>query len=146
VKEVRMSLWNQEDDEIMAEINITPLVDIMLVLLIIFMLVSTLVDFSAIKVELPKAATGEAAKMKSVAIVITKSGDYFAAGNPMPSFDALRNFLEEQKRANPGLQAVVSADTHVSHGHVIKVIDLIRKLNISKFAISVELSEDESGR
>lgn len=137
-----MSLMNQDDDDIMAEINITPLVDIMLVLLIIFMLVSTLVDFSAIKVELPKAATGETAKIESVAIVITRAGEYFVAGNLVDSFEALRKILEDKKNINPDLQAVISADTNVSHGHVVKVIDLIRKLNITKFAISVELSED----
>jgi biopolymer transport protein ExbD len=138
-----VSLMKQEDDEILAEINITPLVDIMLVLLITFMLVSSLVDSSAIKVELPKAATGEDAKIESISIVITKSGEYYLSGDPVTSFDELKQAVADKKRQNPDVQAIISADTNVSHGHVIKVIDLIRKLDISKFAISVELSEDE---
>jgi biopolymer transport protein ExbD len=133
----------ENDDDILAEINITPLVDIMLVLLITFMLISSLVDFSAIKVELPKAATGEDAKLESISIVITKSGEYYLSGEPVNSFDELRNAVQVKKTQNPQVQAVISADTNVSHGHVIKVIDLIRKLDISKFAISVELPEDE---
>lgn len=137
-----MSLMNHDDDEIIADINITPLVDIMLVLLITFMLVSTLVDFSAINVELPKAATGEDAHIESVGIVVTKAGEYFVAGDLVGSLDGLKKILTEKKKHNPAVQAIISADKNVSHGHVVKVIDLVRKLDISKFAISVELAED----
>lgn len=137
-----MSLMNQNEEEILSDINITPLVDIMLVLLITFMLVSSIVDFSAIEVELPKAATGESAKTESVAIVVSKAGQYFVAGNLVNSFDELREILQTKKVQNPEVQAVISADTNVSHGHVVKVIDLVRKSDIAKFAISVELSEE----
>lgn len=139
-----MSFQKDDDGQIMAEINITPLVDIMLVLLIIFMMVSTLVDYSAIHVELPKAATAETAKSESISIVISKSGEYFLSGTPMRSIDELKQNIQRLKDQNPGIQAVISADKSVSHGQVVKVIDLIRKSNISKFAISVELSEDEN--
>lgn len=137
-----MSLLNRNDDEIISDINITPLVDIMLVLLITFMLVSTLVDFSTIKVELPKAATGEDAEIKSTAVVVTKAGQYFVDGNLVNSFDELKAILKAKKEQNPQIQTVISADKNVSHGHVVKVIDLVRKLGISKFAVSVELSEE----
>ena len=137
-----MSPLNNNDDDIMSDINITPLVDIMLVLLITFMLVSTLVDFSAINVELPKAATGEDAKIESIAVVVTKAGQYFVAGNPVNSFDELKETLKSKKEQNPRIQTIISADKNVSHGHVVKIIDLVRKLDISKFAISVELSEE----
>lgn len=139
-----MSFQKDDDGQIMAEINITPLVDIMLVLLIIFMMVSTLVDFSAIHVELPKAATAETAKSESVSIVISKNGQYFLSGVPMSSIDELKQNIERLKNQNPEIQAVISADKSVSHGQVVKIIDLIRKLSIAKFAISVELSEDET--
>jgi len=137
-----VSLLSNDDEEIMADINITPLVDIMLVLLITFMLVSTLVDFSAINVELPKAATGEDTKIESIAIVVTKAGQYFVAGNPVNSFEKLGEILNAKKEQNPRIQTVISADKNVSHGHVVKVIDLVRKLGILKFAVSVELSDE----
>lgn len=133
---------NHDDDEILADINITPLVDIMLVLLITFMLVSNLVNVSAIKVELPKAATAENAQMESIAIIITESGQYFVSGRPVASFDALEKILAEKRSQNAQIQTIISADTNVSHGRVVKVIDLVRRLNILKFAISVELSEE----
>ncbi len=69
-----MAIINDSEDEIIAGINITPLVDIMLVLLIIFMLVSTISDFKSIKVELPHAATGSEIQTKSVSVMISKEG------------------------------------------------------------------------
>ena len=137
-----MLLQHNDDDRIMSDINIVPLVDIMLVLLITFMMVSTMVDFSAIHVELPKAATAEDAKDKSFSIVISKDGDYFFSGEPVSSIDDLKLRIEHQKMQNPQIQAVISADKSVTHGQVIKVLDLIRRSKIAKYAISVELSED----
>jgi biopolymer transport protein ExbD len=130
------------DDDIKSDINIVPLVDIMLVLLITFMMVSTLVDLSAIKVALPKAATTESAESKSFAIVITEDGDYFLSGDPVSSLDELRREIVQKRAQAPSIEAIVSADKSVPHGEVIKVIDLIRQLDITKFAISVELEED----
>jgi biopolymer transport protein ExbD len=132
----------EHDDDIKSDINIVPLVDIMLVLLITFMMVSTLVDLSAIKVALPKAATAESAENKSVSIVITETGDYFLSGEPMKGLDELRIRIQQKRAQEPDLQAIVSADKSVSHGEVVKVIDLIRKMDITKFAISVELEEE----
>lgn len=136
-----MLLQHDDDDRIMSEINIVPLVDIMLVLLITFMMVSTMVDFSAIHVELPKAATAEDAKDKSFSIVISKDGNYFISGEPVSTIDDLKLGIEHQKMQNPQIQAVISADKSVTHGQVIKVLDLIRRSKITKYAISVELSE-----
>ena len=56
--------------------------------------------------------------------------------------DELKAILKAKKEQNPQIQTVISADKNVSHGHVVKVIDLVRKLGISKFAVSVELSEE----
>ena len=136
-----MSLIYQDDESIMSDINIVPLVDIMLVLLITFMMVSTMVDFSAIHVELPKAATAEDAKDKSFSIVISKAGDYFVSGEPLSSIKDLKQRIEMEKKENPQIQAIISADKSVSHGQVIEVLDLIRQTKIFKYAISVELSE-----
>jgi biopolymer transport protein ExbD len=138
---VNVLFQTEDDDDIKSDINIVPLVDIMLVLLITFMMVSTLVDLSAIKVALPKAATAEDAGDKSVSIVITATGDYFLSGEPMKTIDELRYKIAQRREQEPNVQAIVSADKRVSHGEVIKVIDLIRKIGIAKFAISVELEE-----
>lgn len=136
-----MLLQSHDDEKIMSDINIVPLVDIMLVLLITFMMVSTMVDFSAIHVELPKAATAEDAKEKSISIVISKDGDYFVSGEPVGTIDNLEWSVENQKMQNPNIQVLISADKRVSHGQVIEVLDLVRRLKIAKYAISVQLPE-----
>jgi len=131
----------KNEDEIISDINVTPLVDIMLVLLIIFMLVSTFVDFS-IQVELPHAVTGEDIQAESVSIMISKEGDYFLAGKYVASFDELKEKLQEKRDLNPEIQVVISADKKVYHEEIVKVIDTIRRINIFKFAINVEPLEE----
>ncbi len=138
-----MAQFNSHDDEIIAGINVTPLVDIMLVLLIIFMLVSSFVVKEAIEVELPHAATGSESKAESLAIAISKEGDYFLSGKKMESFSGLEQELKLKQQANPEIQVVISADKKVYHEQVIKVVDAVRKLNIYKFAINVESMEEK---
>lgn len=75
-----MAGFDNNDNDIISSINVTPLVDIMLVLLIIFMLVSSFVVKEAIDVDLPHAATGSEVENESVSVVISKEGDFYLAG------------------------------------------------------------------
>lgn len=125
-------------DDIIASINVTPLVDIMLVLLIIFMLVSTFMLKEAIEVELPHAATGKEVNKRTVSIIVTKGGEYFVGDRPVSGLAGLRDRMVEEKRDNAELQVIISADRQVLHGTVVEVIDLIRRLEIYNFAINVE--------
>ncbi len=139
-----MSGFQGDDDEIISNINVTPLVDIMLVLLIIFMLVSTFVDTPAIEIELPHAATGQEIKNESVSVLISKHGDYYYKGMKVDSFETLQKELKAKKADNPDVQVIISADRKVYHEEVVKVVDAVRKLNIMKFAINVEpIGEEE---
>ena len=140
-----MDFSTDDGDDIIAGINITPLVDIMLVLLIIFMLVSSIVDVTAIDVELPKAATGDEAHTKTVSVLITKSGDYFMGDEKMASFDVLRARLAERKREDPHIQVAISADRKTYHEAVVRVIDMVRGLHIDRFAINVEYLGESDG-
>jgi len=132
------------DDDIIASINITPLVDIMLVLLIIFMLVSTVVDFSSIEINLPQAATGENAQKESIAIVVSKAGNYYVDGQAVDNLNHLVDLLIRKKSENPDLQAVISGDRKTYHENIVRIIDTVRKVGIHKFAINVEYLEDQS--
>lgn len=132
---------NNSDDELISSINVTPLVDIMLVLLIIFMLVSTFMLKEAIEIELPHAATGAEIKTLTVSVLISKTGEYFISGQKYESFEALQTKMAQTKQENSDVQVVISADKMAYHGAVIRVIDMIRKLDIYKFAINVEYQE-----
>jgi len=138
-----MAGFDNNDDEIISSINVTPLVDIMLVLLIIFMLVSTFVEKDAIEIELPHAATGSEIENKTVSILVSKDGNYFLAGAKMESFNELEQKIKIRRDKNPEIQVVIAADRKVYHGKVIEIIDMVRKLEIYKFAINVEYNEQK---
>ncbi len=139
-----MSIINENEDDIISGINITPLVDIMLVLLIIFMLVSSITDFRSIKVELPHAATGSEIDTKSVSVMISKTGEFYLAGKKVGTADALKEGLILKKETFPALQVVISADKKTYHENIVRVIDIVRELGITGFAINVEYLEENN--
>lgn len=139
-----MAGFTENNDDIISGINVTPLVDIMLVLLIIFMLVSSFTQESAIDVDLPHAATGKEVESTSLSVVISKEGEYYLGGKKLDSFEAMQAEIRSAKEKNPEIQVIISADRKVYHEKVIGVIDMIRKLDIYKFAINVEYEAEES--
>lgn len=126
-----------DDDEIITNLNIVPLVDIVLVLLIIFMLTANIIAAQSIKVELPEASTGEGSEPTVVALTLTNSGDLFLNGNPTDT-EGLKTFLPTVVADDPEVQAIIAADKTVPHGKVISLIDLIRTQGIYKFALNVD--------
>ena len=120
-------------------INVTPLVDVMLVLLIIFMVTARLVvaPSTALGVQLPKAASGDAIQAV-FSIQLTKQGGTFADGRALTGDDALSAEAGRQLAAHPGLRAVIQADGDVPHRRVIHVMDLLSKARVSNIAFAVE--------
>lgn len=125
------------DDEMITGINITPLVDIVLVLLIIFMVTATFIVTPSIKVDLPKAATGDATPTSNLALVLDKSGTIYLNGRPA-SEDEIKAFIRSEMAADKQVQAIISADKSASHGSVIHLIDIVKTEGVTKFAINVE--------
>jgi biopolymer transport protein ExbD len=133
---------SDQEDEITG-INVTPLVDIMLVLLIIFMVTASYIVNKSINIQLPKAATGEAIpETKNLAFVLDKDAQLFLDGRPI-TFEELPSKVAEAKAAagdTATVQALIAADTATPHGVVVKLIDLVRKSGITDFAINIEAS------
>ena len=130
---------SESDDEITG-INVTPLVDVMLVLLIIFMVTATYIVNKSINVNLPKADTGESNdKTKNLAFVLDAKSQLYLDGKPV-NLDQIPTMIkEEQSKGNHvTLTAMISADKDTPHGAVVKLIDTIRKNGITDFAINVE--------
>jgi biopolymer transport protein TolR len=129
---------NSDNDEYqITNINVTPLVDIMLVLLIIFLVTATYIVKEAIHINLPKAASAGEATPHTLQILVTKEGRTIADGR-----DVTDEALMQRIRGLPGrredVQALLSADRDAHHGVVIHVLDLLRGEGITKFAIQVE--------
>jgi len=130
----------QEDDELITAINVTPLVDIVLVLLIVLMVTSSYLVNKSINVELPKAATGETAS-PTMSISIDLDGKLYLDGNPTHTGE-LQSRIRSAYNQDPEVKAIISADGRVQHAQVVTVIDLLRREKVTKFAINTSPIED----
>lgn len=124
----------------MAEINITPLVDVMLVLLIIFMVTAPLIQ-TGVKVDLPKAQTPPVdAKDEKVVLAITKDRRIFLADAEVP-ITALAEKLETNARLQKDKELWVHADRNLTYGVVIEVMGLARAAGIENIAMITDPAE-----
>jgi len=126
-----------DDDGIITDINVTPLVDIMLCLLVIFMVTTTYVVADSIKVDLPKASTGDETETSTISLMYTKDGKLYLNGEES-SEDLLRQAIRSELSENKELQAIIGADKAVSHGEVIHLIDVIKQEGVVKFALNID--------
>jgi len=108
----------------------------MLVLLIIFMVTTTYIVRDSIEVKLPEAATGEPRTVTLIALTVDKNGQ-IALNGQSASDREIRSFVRRERGKNARLEAVIAADKDVAHGHVVRVIDLLRSEGVIKFAINV---------
>jgi biopolymer transport protein ExbD len=131
-----MAAQATSDDELITGINVTPLVDITLVLLVILMVTASYVASRAIPVELPKGATGEGTPT-TLTISVDQKGKTFLDAEPIDE-PALRARIKAAHDADPETRAVIAADGRTSHSNVIHVIDVLRRENVTKFAINVD--------
>jgi biopolymer transport protein TolR len=132
-----MAAAQGDDDDAITSINVTPLVDITLVLLIIFMMTASYIVTPAIKIELPKAASADTVVQSMLALVLTREGDLFL-NNARATDEQLRAFIRKERSDNKELEAVIAADASVRHGRVVQLIDLIKSEGVVKFAINTE--------
>jgi biopolymer transport protein ExbD len=140
----------EDDEDGLTGINVVPLVDIMLVLLIIFM-VST--EFVAdelknkippnIPVELPRAASAIDTNPSLLSLVLNKDGELFLNGKPS-DLPQVKGYIDGLKaQGTEKMQAVIAADERISHGAVIELVDSIRLWGIDDFAINTKRQEIE---
>ena len=122
---------------LITDINVTPLVDIMLVLLIIFMLTAHLIARQVIEVQLPKAAQATAVSPTTLAVTLTREGRMFLNGVPTKP-DALRAAIQVSVAKDAKTQVIVAGDKNVSHGRVVWVLDLVKSLGVTSFAIQID--------
>lgn len=127
------------DDDLIADINITPFVDIILVVLIIFMVTATTIANSSIKVNLPDAATGEATETISLGLTLKSSGELLLDGKPVSKAE-LKVAIKAAKSESNEIVCLIAADREVSHGRVVWLIDLVKSEGVARFALNIERS------
>ena len=121
-------------------INVTPLVDVTLVLLIIMMVSATYIVSQALKVELPKTASSDESVTRTYVVTISKEGNLLYNDQPVSHAELPAKFREAHAQSKDA-SLVVTADAAALHGEVVGVIDLAKVAGITKFAINVERSK-----
>ena len=137
-----------EEEDAIVDINITPFVDIILVVLIIFMVTATYIVEQSIKINLPSAATGEATESSSLAITLDSEKQLYLNGEATTE-EQLRGAIqaakkESQQQQPPGdVVCLIGADHSVSHGDVVRIIDIVKQEGVAKFAINIDPATEE---
>jgi biopolymer transport protein ExbD len=119
-----------------ASINITPLVDIFLVLLIIFMITSSVIDQREIMVQIPKAANAGSQAPKASGLVLDKDANLYLDGQATDSL-SVSTYLAQAVRGNPDHQVLIGADRDLKYQSVVGAIDLVRGAGVTKYALKV---------
>lgn len=121
-------------------INVTPMVDVVLVLLVIMMVSATYIVSQSLKVELPKTATSDEAVSSVAAVTITKDGRYLYNNEAVDDAGLVAK-IREARAGGAEVNLVVVGDDQALHGRVVHVIDLAKIEGVTKFAINVERSQ-----
>lgn len=121
----------------MSSINITPFVDVVLVLLIIFMITAPALVKEVMDIRLPKTASGDGQVMQTLGVAINKDGNILLNGQ-ITDEDGLKKAVKDTLAIAEDAQAIISADVNVNYGRVVKVMDLLKTAGLEKFAVQVE--------
>lgn len=127
---------NQDSEDAIVGINVTPLVDITLVLLIIFMVTAKMIVSQSVPLDLPKAASGTEVQVV-FSVVLAADGTTQVDSKPVANDDAILALAKDAHKKDADLRAVIKADTAVPHGRVIHVLDLLKQAQVSKIAFGV---------
>jgi biopolymer transport protein TolR len=132
-----MASSTHDPDEPITQINVVPLVDIMLVLLIIFMLTASFIATPSVPVHLPKSYTTDPSLPRSVSVVLDTKDQIFFQGKKIEKTE-LASQLKNSTVTNPELRVVLSADGSVDYSKVVELLDVVRQAGVSQVALGAE--------
>jgi len=127
------STGNNDSGGIIAGINVTPLVDVMLVLLVIFVVTAKIIVTPAVPLDLPHAAHGEEVQVV-LSVILPVRGPTLVNGAPIPDDATFTDKAKTALAGNPDLRAVIQADGEVPHRKVIHLLDLLKGAGITRVA------------
>jgi biopolymer transport protein ExbD len=127
----------QDTDGEITAINVTPLVDVTLVLLIIFMVTAKLIAGQGIPLDLPKSKTAGATQTV-LNVAIDAEGAVLANGSKVANDADLKSRASRALRDNPELRTVISASSGARHGQVMRVLDTVRDAGVTKVAFAAD--------
>jgi biopolymer transport protein ExbD len=127
---------SDDEDGIISGINVTPLVDVTLVLLIVFMVTAKIIVSQGMPMDLPKAASGE--EVQNVfSVELTLDGKTRIDSMAVDGDDSVLEMAKQARAKNKDIRAVIRADKKVEHGRVIRVMDLLKQAGVARLAFAV---------
>jgi biopolymer transport protein TolR len=132
-----MAAAQQDNDEEITGINVTPLVDITLVLLIIFMVTANFIVRETVEVDLPRAANSGETVQGLINVVMDKEGVIYFDGGQVDEAQ-LKVKIKEALEKDKDTRAIISADTLIAYGKVMHLIDVVKGEGIAKFALNIQ--------
>ena len=130
-----MKLLDQKKKKVI--LNITPLIDVLFILIIFFTVSSTFLEQPGIKLELPEAKTSAPQRIEKAVLSITPDSKVFLNGNEV-ALAALPVQLRQMMEQSSDKSLIVSADKGVRHGLVVQVMDIARQNSVEKLVISAD--------
>ncbi len=125
------------DDGEIGSINITPMVDIILVLLVIFMVTASFVKRESVNINIPKVSAADPNTGRSVMVSVTKGGDVLLEGHPVDEA-GLVSRLSGESKLRPNMRVNLSADESISYGALARVMGVIKRSGVNRIALSVK--------
>jgi biopolymer transport protein TolR len=125
---------------LIAGINITPLTDVVLVLLVIFMIATPLLIRSEIKVNLPRTAAADAAAQKSIVVTIDSAGNVYVDGARV-ALAQLSPTLAAALGKRPNAPVIIMGDRDVRYDLVVRVLEIARTSGVNKLSLAVEVKK-----
>jgi biopolymer transport protein TolR len=119
-----------------TEINVTPFVDVVLVLLVIFMVTATLIVRGAIPIKLPEVGSAEGLPGSVLVLGVDAKGGFTVKGKTYTDAE-LETFISDTLRESPEAVAVISGDRRVPYGRVMELIDMAQRLGVKTITAEV---------
>jgi biopolymer transport protein ExbD len=116
-------------------LDLTPLIDVVLMLVIFFLLTTTFALSPGVQVDLPQGSSLQQPRESDAMITITKDGAVYFQ-DAQVSLETLQAVLQRAKSQQPRLRVVIKADTLVQHGRVVEVMDMAKLVGIERLAIA----------
>ena len=136
-----------EGEDLITEINVTPFVDVVLVLLVIFMVTASLLVRKGIDVELPQASNAQTlnskGKVDEVVISLNREGETFVDGKQLDQ-EGIKAFLKEVKLSPTDKLLVLQAHSKVEFEEAVKLIDLLKSINLNNYVIEVNSDSSDT--
>ncbi len=127
---------NSENDEI-GYINITPMVDVLLVLLVIFMVTANFLKMESVNINLPKVNAADPNIQKSVQVALTHNGKLLMEDTEVTE-ERMLSKLSQEAKYRPNMRVTLSADERLSYGRIAYAMGLIRQSGVTRIALSVK--------